>query len=129
MRKIRLMDEPLRERVRAICLALPECDEVIKNPLHSSFEVRGKAFCRYLNDHHGDGRVAVQFRGAPGAQEVLIGADPERFFRPAYVGHHGWVGMYLDVGPIDWEQLEAFIVEAHLLVAPRSVAKKRGLAG
>jgi hypothetical protein len=50
-----------------------------------------------------------------GAQEVLVEADPERFFRPPYVGHRGWVGAYLDV-PVDWDELDRLIADAHAVV-------------
>jgi hypothetical protein len=127
---MRAMDEPvLRDRVRSICARYPECEEQIKNPLHSSFLVRGKTFCYYLNDHHGDGRLAVQFRAGIDAQEVLIRADPSRFFRPAYIGHRGWVGLYLDVEPVDWDAVEAFVLESYVLAAPKSVVQKAGLGG
>jgi hypothetical protein len=37
-------------------------------------------------------------------KEFLIASDPERHFRPPYVGHRGWLGVYLDV-PVDWEDV------------------------
>ena len=118
------MDEPeLRDRVRRICAPYPGCEEEIKNPLHSGFRVRGKPFCYYLNDHHGDGRLALQFRAGLEAQEVLIAADPVRFFRPPYVGHRGWVGLYLDVEPVDWDAVEAFVRESYLIVAPKTLSR------
>jgi hypothetical protein len=120
------MSEALRERVRAICQRLPEVEEVIKNPLHSSFQVRGKPFCWYLDDHHGDGRLAVQFKTGIEGQEVLVRSDPARFFVPPYVGHRGWAGLYLDVAPVDWEAVEAFVTESYLRTAPKTLARLVG---
>jgi hypothetical protein len=117
------MDEPLRDRVRAICAQLPEVAEVIRNPLHSGFEVRGKTFCYYLNDHHGDGRLALTVKGMPGVQGMLVDMDASRFFVPPYMGRHGWVGVYLDVEPIDWEQAETLIREAYVSMAPKTLAR------
>ena len=55
-------------------------------------------------------------------QETLVDAAPERFFRPPYVGVRGWIGVYLDV-PVDWDELEARIVDAYRLIAPRRLAE------
>jgi hypothetical protein len=92
------------ERLREICLALPEASE---RPSHGAptFFVRGKrAFLMVVTDHHGDGRFAIWCAAGPGQQELLVDADPERFFRPPYVGHRGWLGVRLDRG-IDWNEL------------------------
>jgi hypothetical protein len=51
-----------------------------------------------------------------GAQEALIEADGERFFRPPYVGASGWVGVVLDTKP-DWGMVAEMVREAYLLVA------------
>jgi hypothetical protein len=60
----------------------------------------------YANHHHDD-RLAFWCAAPPGAQEVLAGAEPERFFRPPYVGTRGWLGVYLGV-PVDWPQVEGW---------------------
>ena len=57
-------------------------------------------------------------RGAPGHPGDPVAADPERFFRPPYVGHRGWVGVYLDV-PVDWEEAAELVTDAYRTVAPR----------
>jgi len=49
-----------------------------------------------------------------------------RSFRPRYVGHRGWPGIYLDV-PVDWQALEGILVEAYRWVAPRRL--RAGLEG
>ncbi len=121
------MDEPaLRERVRRICLAFPETSERIQNPLHSGFLVREKTFCYYLNDHHGDGRLALQFKAAKGALGDFLEMDATRFFTPPYMARHGWVGMYLDVEPIDWELAAQLVREAYLLSAPKKLVATVG---
>ena len=55
-----------------------------------------------------------------GAQEILVSAASDRFFRPPYVGHRGWLGVYLDVPETDWEELDAILERAYRQVAPRS---------
>ena len=121
------MDEPaLRQRVREIALAFPEATERIQNPLHSGFQVREKTFCYYLNDHHGDGRLALQFKAAPGALGVFLDMDAARFFKPPYMARHGWVGLYLDIEPIDWAFIEQVVLEAYQLSAPKKLAAMVG---
>jgi hypothetical protein len=78
-------------------------------------------FAMYVDDHHGDGTVAVWCKAPPGAQEILVGAAPQRFFRPPYVGHKGWIGMRLD-GDVDWEEVAEHVKESHRMTAPKRFA-------
>jgi predicted DNA-binding protein (MmcQ/YjbR family) len=88
-------------RLRAICLALPEAEErqTWETP---TFRVRDKIFAMFRPD---DGVPAFWCKAPPGAQAVLIGADPTRFFRPPYVGHKGWIGIRIDRNDALAEQL------------------------
>jgi hypothetical protein len=71
-------------------------------------------------DHHHDDRVALWLASPPGGRDALIEASPGRYFVPPYVGHRGWIGVYLDVD-VDWERLEELIGDAYhtAAVAPR----------
>ena len=106
-------DDPL-SRLRAICLALPEAteQETWGNP---TFRVRGKIFAM---PKRGDGRLSLWCKAPPGAQDLLVGADPVRFFVPPYVGHRGWLGVYLDV-PVDWTEIAELVEDAYRVVAPK----------
>jgi hypothetical protein len=106
-------------RIRKISLALPEATERVSNGAPSFFVRDKKMFVTFMDNHHNDGRLAIWFAAPNGMQQDLIASDPERFFRPPYVGHRGWIGVRLDVRP-DWQQITALVVEAHRLVAPRS---------
>lgn len=66
--------------------------------------------------------MALWCKAAPGDQAALVGGDPERFFIPPYVGRHGWVGMRLDRGGIDWEEIAALVTESYRLIAPKRLA-------
>lgn len=105
------------DHLRAICLALPEAaeKEAWGDP---TFRVRDKIFAM---EKRGDGRISVLCKVPPGSQMVLVGADPERFFVPAYVGHKGWVGMRLDGKP-DWEEVAALVKRSYRLIAPKQLA-------
>jgi hypothetical protein len=114
--------ERVLERIREICLALPETSE---RPSHGAptFFVRGKrAFLMVLTNHHGDGRFAVWCAAAEGVQGMLVEADPERFFVPPYVGHRGWLGFRLDRG-LDWDELAGIAEDAYAEVAPRKLVE------
>ena len=117
--------EHQRARVREICLAFPGVSEEVRDSagVHSGFVVNGKRFCYFLNNHHGDGIVGANFKGAPGVQAALVDLDPTRFYLPAYMARWGWVGMRLDVEPVDWAQVGQLVNEAFVASAPKSVLK------
>jgi hypothetical protein len=85
--------------------------------------VRGRTFAYYLVDHQGnEGIEGVVCKVARGRSEALIAQEPSRFYRPAYMHHHGWVGLRLDRKPVDWREVEGMVVESYLLVAPKRLA-------
>jgi hypothetical protein len=107
------------ERVRRLCLAYPEVSE---RPSHGapSFFIRDKTtFVTFMDDHHADGRLAIWCAAPEGAQEVLVAADPARFFRPPYVGTRGWIGVRLERP--DWDLVAATIDDAYRKVAPKKL--------
>jgi hypothetical protein len=70
--------------------------------------VRGRTFAYYLVDHRGnEGIEGVVCKVARGRSEALIAEDPARFYRPAYMHHHGWVGLRLDLDSVEWQEVEA----------------------
>jgi hypothetical protein len=117
--------DPL-ERVRALCLALPEATEKLSHGEPTWFA--RKVFVSYAGHHHDD-RVAIWCAAPPGVQEALVGSDPERFFRPPYVGHRGWLGVYLDVPDVDWAEVGEIVVEAYRTVAPKTLVARLERAG
>jgi hypothetical protein len=109
--------EAVLNRIRELCLALPETSERLSHG-HPTFFVREKrSFLMVLTNHHGDGRFAIWCAAGDGVQEMLVEADPERFFRPPYVGHRGWLGVRLDRG-IHWDELAGIVEDAYAEVAP-----------
>ena len=113
------------KRLREICLALPEVTE--KEAWgECTFRVGGKMFAMTDNHHHGGEHCSVWVKAPPMLQEILVGADPLRFFKPPYVGHKGWVGVRLDVKKVDWEELAGILEDGYLMSAPKRLAKPRG---
>jgi len=107
-----------RVRIVAFVESLPEATASASGK-HLSLEVRGKRFGYYLEDHHSDGRVALNCRAEPGGNQTLVDFAPERFHIPAYLGPRGWVGLWLDLRAIDWDEVESLIVDAYRLTAPK----------
>ena len=105
-------------RVRRICTAMPEAAEKLSHG-EPTFFVRKKVFAMFTNNHHNDGHIAVWIPAPPGLQAVLVHESPKIYFKPPYVGVHGWVGIELD--NIGDEDLASHIREAWRLVAPKTV--------
>src|SRR3989442_13021982 len=87
-----------------------------------SWFVGGKQFVTTA-DHHHDDRLSAWCAAPESAQEMLVNAKPERFFRPPYFGHRGWVGVYLDV-EVDWEEIGITVERASRRVAPKRLLKE-----
>lgn len=116
-----MADDSRLARVTAIALALPEAT-LERSGRHATYRVRGKTFAYYLDDHQGDGIVGAVLKATLDEAEALVAADPARFYRPAYLGWRGWLGVRLDVDGIDWDELEGFVAESYAAVAPKRLA-------
>lgn len=117
------------DRLRRICLALPEANERPSHGEPTWFAGRGKVFAMLDDHHHRSPHLSVWLPLPLGAQEALVERDPARFFRPPYVGGRGWVAMILDGGP-DWDEVTRLVREAYLHVATaRLRARVTGAAG
>ncbi|GAA1266633.1 phosphoribosylglycinamide formyltransferase [Planotetraspora silvatica] len=111
-----MADDPL-ESLRRLCLALPETTERLSHGAPTWFVQDKKTFVTYADHHHG-ARLAFWCAAPPGTQEALLAEAPERFFRPPYVGHRGWLGVYLDV-PLDWAEICEIVTDAYRTIAPK----------
>jgi predicted DNA-binding protein (MmcQ/YjbR family) len=105
-------------RLTKICLLLPETTRQLLGS-HASFLVRKRIFAYFLNNHHGDGIVAVTAKVLPGDNEALAAAQPARFYLPAYIGPRGWVALRLDAGKVDWEEVRDLVATSYRLIAPK----------
>jgi predicted DNA-binding protein (MmcQ/YjbR family) len=111
------------ERLRKLCLALPEANERISHGEPTWFAGKGKVFAMLDNHHHGADHVGVWLPQPRGVQERLIEESASLFFKPPYVGPKGWVGVVLDAKP-DWKRVDSLIRGAYDFVA---TAKLRAL--
>ncbi|HEY5981159.1 MAG TPA: MmcQ/YjbR family DNA-binding protein [Microlunatus sp.] len=109
-------------RLRRACLGLPQTSE---RPSHGgpAFFIREKkCFVMFLDDHHEDGRLAIWCAAPDGVQVEVVETDPERFFRPPYVGHRGWLGVHLMT--VGEAELTAIVTEAFRTVASPTVLRE-----
>jgi hypothetical protein len=109
-------------RVRGICMGFPETEERLSHGAPTFFAGGKKTFVMFLDDHHGDGRLAIWCSAPPGVQAALVDEEPGRFFVPPYVGTRGWVGVRLDVD-VDWDEVAGIVDDGF-----REVATKRLIA-
>jgi hypothetical protein len=109
------------DRIRAICVAFPGSTERVSHGSPAFFA--GKQFVMLWADGHHDHHFPHLWCAAPrGAQDELVATEPDRFFRPPYVGSRGWLGVRLD-GDVDWDEIAAVCEEAY-----RTVASERRIA-
>ena len=115
--------ETVLAHVPNACMALPEVSE---RPSHGSpawFVRDKKTIAMFVDNHHGDGHLGIWCAAPPGVQEVLVETEPERFFRPPYVGHRGWIGVDLAVDP-DWDEVREILADAYRCVAPKTLLRR-----
>jgi hypothetical protein len=108
------------DRLRAICLALPEATEKVAwgEPTFRA-GANGRIFVMFSNNHHNDGRIAAHCASTHATQDLLVRRDPERFFVPPYDGVRGWIGVRLEDGRVDWVETAEMVEEAYKMVAPK----------
>lgn len=110
--------QDLLAHLREICMGFPE---VTERPSHSAptWFVRGKSTFATLweHGHHQDDFPHLVCAAPPGVQAELIESEPERFFRPPYVGGRGWIALRLDRRN-DWDEIGQICEEAYRVIAP-----------
>ncbi len=121
--------DPL-DRVRTFCLGFPEATEKLAWG-EPTFRVKDKLFAMYASasNHHGAGRPAVWIKATPANQDLVLQDNPDRFFKPPYVGPSGWIGVLLDRRPT-WSAVQGLLDDGYRLVAPkRLIATLDGAKG
>ena len=115
--------ERLLVRLRPICLALPEATEKLSHGEPTWFAGKGKVFAMFDDHHHGAADVSVWVPLPVGAQEALVASEPERYFRPPYVGASGWVGVRLTPRP-DWRAVAGLVRDGFVQVATQKLVAR-----
>jgi hypothetical protein len=114
------METELAERLRAICMALPEVTERPSHGAPTWFVGDKKSFVTlWAEGHHDHHFPHLWCAGQPGEQGAMIALDSVRFFRPPYVGGRGWIGVRLDPPPpVNWTEIADLCEDAYRAVAP-----------
>ena len=120
------MTDARLQHILDIIATLPEAEATTRTGQHYALEVRGKKFCYYTVDHHGDSRVAITYKAPRGELDAALARDPIRHFKPPYMAQHGWVGLDLDAEPIDWDEVTDVLTTAYRMTAPKTLAAQLG---
>lgn len=108
--------------IRRICLNFPETEERLNHGM-PAFAVKSRTAFVFVQESKKENRASIWFKALPEVQEELVEQDPDRFFRPPYLGPSGWVGLRLDID-LDWEEVAQAAEEAWRLVAPKRAIKE-----
>ncbi|MEM6266357.1 MAG: phosphoribosylglycinamide formyltransferase [Pseudomonadota bacterium] len=117
----------LLDELRKLALALPETHE---RESHGSPGFRvggdksGKFFAYFADRHHGSEHIALLVKTS-GMDEMLdlIETQPETYFKPAFYGASGWVGVILNRRDLDWAHVDEWLARSWRSVAPRRLTK------
>jgi hypothetical protein len=104
----------------AVCLGLPEAERIMCGA-HADFRVRGKIFAYFLRSHGGDGITAACFKSRLGEHVAYVKKAPDRFYLPRFIGRRGWLGLRLDLGEINWDEVRALAAISYDLAAPKTL--------
>jgi hypothetical protein len=105
------------QMVRAAALRWPETSERDSHGGPAFFVRDKRCFVMFLDDHHQDGRLAIWCAAPDGVQQEMVETEPDRFFRPPYVGHRGWLGVHLL--EVTQAELDAIVLDAYRQIAPK----------
>ncbi|QNE31253.1 MmcQ/YjbR family DNA-binding protein [Sphingomonas sp. NBWT7] len=103
----------------AAAAALPETAERLSHGSPGFHIVKGRFFAYFWDNHHADGEIAVLVKTSGTAEQaMLIEADPDCYFKPAYLGPSGWVAMRVNGADTDWDRVEDRIAVSWEMIAP-----------
>jgi hypothetical protein len=103
--------------VRTAALRWPETSERVSHGGPAFFVTGKRCFVMFLDDHHQDGRLAIWCAAPDGVQQEMVETEPDRFFRPPYVGHRGWLGVQLL--DVTQAELDAIVLDAYRQITPK----------
>jgi phosphoribosylglycinamide formyltransferase-1 len=115
----------LLDKVRELALSLPEAEdrESHGSPGWHTGGKSGKFFAYFNDQHHGSEHIALLVK-TDGQDELnaLVERDPETYFRPAYYGASGWVGLILNRPGVDWAHVQQWLERSWRSVAPKRLS-------
>ena len=116
--------DDLVDRLRSICVGFPEVTERLSHGAPTWF-IRNKTsfVTMWANGHHGNDFPHLWCAAPPGVQQEMVEAEPDRYFRPPYVGGRGWLGLRLDVD-VDWDEIADICEDAYRTIAPKRLVTR-----
>jgi predicted DNA-binding protein (MmcQ/YjbR family) len=109
---------PLIERVRGLCVDLPDVVEVSAWGW-PTFRVAKRIFC--VAGSARERPLAVSFK--PDPDERLAYSQDARFFVPPYWGTVGWLAIDLDSPTRDWTEISELIETSYREIAPARLVR------
>jgi phosphoribosylglycinamide formyltransferase-1 len=116
----------LLAKVRELALALPEAEDRESHgaPGWRTSGKSGKYFAYFNDQHHGSEHIALLVKtDGPDELNALVEQSPEIYFRPAYYGASGWVGIVLNRPGVDWEHIGEWLQRSWASVAPARLTR------
>jgi formyltetrahydrofolate-dependent phosphoribosylglycinamide formyltransferase len=112
----------LLDRIRGLVEGLPETEEKSSHGSPGFRIAGGKFFAHFSDNHHRNGVIALLVKtSGSDEQAALIEAEPDLYYKPAYYGPSGWIGIRLDQGDIDWAHIESWLRKSWSLIAPKKL--------
>ena len=115
----------LLAKLTGLALALPQTEEKTSHgsPAFKIADKSGKFFAHFSDQHHGVPHISVLAKTS-GQDELLelCERNPDTFYKPAYYGASGWVGIVLNRPEVDWEQVEYWLERSWRSVAPKRLS-------
>ena len=108
-----------RQRTESIVNSFPDALARPVAGAHLRLEIKDKRFGWYMEDHHGDGRLAINCKALPGVQAEMVARDPVVYHIPKYVGKKGWVGIWVDEPTVTWDQVRDLLLTAFEMSSPK----------
>jgi hypothetical protein len=121
--------EDIVERVRGLCLALPEVTVRIDESLRrtrstaQSFDIRGRSFCLLVAKEGPTGNSSVPLlvlRADPDERNALLSIG-RPFFTPRV--SRGRIGVLL-ADDVDWEEVRQLVTESYRILAPKKLTTR-----
>ena len=119
-------------KVRELALALPQTHE---RESHGSpgwragSEKSGKFFAYFNDRHHGSEHIALLVKaGSMDELLDLVEAQPQAYFKPAYYGASGWIGVILNRRGLDWDHVADWLERSWRSIAPKTAARLMDVA-
>ena len=122
-----LVSRPFRtdwilDQVKRLAAALPEVEERESHgaPGWRTGGKSGKFFAYLSERHHGEPHVGLLVKTS-GQDELLALCEdqPEVYYKPAYYGASGWVGLILNRPGVDWDHVAEWLQRSWRSVAPK----------